>query len=472
MKITFYGTKLLATVSGMIVLFLLPTTGSAQQPVAPGDPNAAQSTESSSSSQNSQEKKDAQAEQSSPRPDTSNPEPPHVPMAPASPLFRLGGGGLLHNDQSPLRLGPIYVSAIDTFGAYDRFTPSSSSTPEQSQSGAVFLSDIVFDASTKRSRVTAQWEPHLSVLDGVARGDAGNVTVAMQTTVQFSERFGLTLSNSFSDIASRLLYGNFFFTSGVVEMPAAQQNSFLDAPGHAINDVARAKFDYKLSQLTTFTFMPSFSYFHTNTDSALLNDSRQYSGEFSLRHIVTPRTTIGLGYSVSAVKFETTPDATLYHTGTGTYIHLFTPSLSFSGAAGLSTFVLPGAPRTWTFSGSATLLKSYRASYLSIAYNRGLYLADYTTNGYTNRVDGQLGVQVNSRINFRIGGGFQKESRDNGFEGRYTEAVANFRLAETLTLYGRYTYTYQSGDQTFLITGSRNLYVMGIRWDAGVRPKQ
>jgi hypothetical protein len=471
MQNNFTRTKLLAVVAGTIMFFLLPKTSSAQEPTTPANPNAAQSTGSSSNPQNPQEKKDAQPDSSSSTSENGNPEPPHAPVAPASPLFRLGGGGLLGAEQSPLRLGPLYVGTIDAFGAYDRFTPSTGVTPDQSQSGAVVLSDIIFDVSKRKSRVTVQWEPQVSILQGVTRGDVQNVSASLQTTLQLSERLGVTLSDNFSNLSSRLLYGDIFFTSGTVQIPAAQQNNFLDAPGHSLSEVARANFGYRLSQLTTFNVVPSFSYYHTNSNSTQLDSSASYASEFSLNHVLTPRTTIGLGYTISAVKIKTIPDFTLYQTVTGTYVHLFTPSLSFTGSAGLSTYVGGGAPRTWTFSGSASLQKSFKTSYVSVAFIRGLSLADYTTYAYTDRLDAQAGVQVNQRLNMRVGGGFQREARDNGFQGRYAEAVASFRLAQTLTLYGRYTYTFQTGDQQYLITGSRNLYVLGLRWDAGVHPR-
>jgi hypothetical protein len=340
-----------------------------------------------------------------------------------------------------------------------------------SQTGTVFRSDIVLDETYKKSRFTAQWEPHLSVLDGVSRGDAENIAVQAQTSFQFSERLGLILSDNFSDIASRLLFGDFFFASGVAETPASQQNSFLDAPGHAMIEQATAVLTYRLSPLTTINIEPSYNYFHTNTTSSLLNSSQEYSGEISLSHTTSPRTTVGIAYKASEVAFAVGSESTLYQTVTGTYVHLFTPSFSFNGSGGFSAFTVPGSSRSWAFAGSATVVKSFRKSHLSLGYNRGLYLADYTTRVFTDRIDAQANLQVNQRFSVTVGSGFQRESRTDGFQGRYADGELNLRLAPTLSLYGRYTFSYQSGDQQFLTTGTRHLYVAGLRWDAGIRPK-
>lgn len=463
--------KLKLALGSALVFSLLPAGAAAQQPPPPDDPNAAHPASSTNNSQDPADKKEDQAGQPAAQVNDNNPEPPHPPIAPASPLFRLGGGGLLTSNQSPLRLGPLFVSSAEVFGGLDRLTPSDSALPTQSQTGTVFRSDIVLDEAYKKSRITAQWEPHLSIFDGVSRGDAENITVQAQTTFQFSERLGLTLSNNFSDIASRLLFGDFFFASGVVETPASQQNSFLDAPGHAMIEHAVAVLTYRLSPLTTINIEPSYSYFHTNTTSALLNSSQEYSGEVSLSHTTSPRTTVGIAYKASDVAFSVGSESALYQTGSGTYVHLFTPTFSFNGSAGLSTYTISSASRAWAFAGSATLVKSFRKSHFSLGYNRGLYLADYTTNVYTDRVDARAYMQVNPRFDVTVGSGFQRESRTDGFQGRYADGEVNFRLAPTLTLYGRYTYSYQSGDQQFLTTGTRNLFVAGLRWDAGIRPK-
>jgi len=463
--------RLWLALSGGLVFSLLPAGASAQQPPPPDDPNAAHPTNAGNNNQNPPEKKDDQAGQPATQGDDSNPEPPHPPIVPASPLFRLGGGGLLTTNQSPLRLGPLYVSSAEVFGGMDRLTPSDSTLPTLSQTGTVFRSDIVLDETYKQSRFTAQWEPHLSIFDGVTRGDAENISVLGQTTFQFNERLGLTVSDNFSDIASRLLYGDFFFSSGVAEAPVSQQNSFLDAPGHAISEQALAILNYRLSPLTTISLEPSYNYFHTNTTSSLLNSTQEYSGELSLNHTSSPRTTVGVGYKASEVLFTGGSENVLYQTISGTYIHLLSPSFSFSGSGGLSTFTSPGTTRSWTFAGSATVVKSFRKGHFSLGYNRGLDLADYTTSAFTDRVDAQAGADLNQRFNVVIGGGLQRESTTNGFQGRYADGELNLRLAPTLTLYGRYTFSYQSGNEKFLTTGTRNLCLVGLRWDAGIRPK-
>lgn len=442
----------------------LPLAIRAQQPSQPEKPAAPPANSPSQG-----DSTNGQPDQTAASTNESNQGPPHAPVAPASPLFRLAGGDLLTSNQSPLRLGPIYVGSAEAFGAFDRFTPSTNGLPMQSENGAVFRTDIILDQVYKTTRLTAQWEPHLTYIEGVARGDSENVNVDVQSTFQLSPRLGMTLSDRFGDIASRLLYGD-FFSAGTVETPAVQQNSFLDTPGHALTEQAKAMFEYKLSQLTSIGFTPSFNYFNTNTTSALLNSSREYTGQLALSHIVSPRTTIGIGYDVSAVQFQSSANTTFYHTITGTYTRLLTPSLSVNAAAGLATFATPGNPRSWTFAGSAILLKSFRSGSVSVGYNRGLYLSDYTTSAFTDRVDGQAQLILNPRISVQAGGGFQREARTGGFQGRYAEGVVYFRIVPTVSLYTRYTFSSQAGDQVFLLTGTRNLYVVGLRWDAGMRP--
>jgi hypothetical protein len=455
---TFWG--LIGRAVGLALL--IPTIAPAQQP----PPSPAPSSSSSKPSEDPQNRSEVSASQS-PVAGDSNPEPPHPPVAPTSPLFRLSGGGLLSNSQGPLRLGPIYVASAEIFGAFDHFNPSNGAIAGQSQSGAFLRTTIVLDEMYKNTRFTVQWEPHYTYLNGTSIGDAENISAGFQSTFHLSPRFDITVLDRFGDVASRLLYGDFFVTSGIVETPASQQNTFLDAPGHSITEEAQAIFNYRLSQLTAISFTPSFNYFQTNTTSALLNSSREYSGQFTLSRTMSPRTTIGLGYTFSAVQFDITPAPTYYNTLTANYARLLTPSLSFTASGGVATFAGPSIRRSWTGTGSAALTKTYQTGYLAISYNRGLNLSDYSTTQFTDRIDGQAGIKLNPRINFQVGGGFQREGRSGGFRGRYADTSLGFRLAPTLSLYGRYTFSYQTGDQAFLLSGTRNLYVIGLRWDAG-----
>jgi hypothetical protein len=439
----------------LVFLLLLPAGSSAQQsvPTVPDDTNSLQ--------------QDKEGEQSNPPPaatDNVNPEPPHPPMALSSPLFRLGGGGLLQGNQSPLRLGPIYVSSAEVFGAYNAFSPSDGAA-DIIQTGTLMRSDIVLDERYKKINFTTQWEPRLSILDGTSRGDIDNVYSSVDAKFDLTNRLQLRLTDHFSYFASRLLYGDYFFTAGGVEIPASQQNSFLDTPGNALSNTAIGTLSYQISPVTTVYFAPSFSSFHTTTSTSLLNSSREYSGTFGLDHSVSARTSFGLHYDLTSVAFKHAGSA-VYNTLTGTYAHLFSPSFSLTASAGVTTYVVFNDPRSWTFAASATLNKTFHKSSVSIAYVRGLYLADYTTTNFTDRVDGLYNRPFGQRLTVRLGAGLQKESRADGFQGRYAQAGLSFRLAPMISAFTRYTYSYQTGDQKFLITGSRNLAVFGLRFQA------
>jgi hypothetical protein len=446
-----------------LLLFLLPGASAQQPPPSPPDydPNSPSTGPAPSHPQ------DMEDERSNPpasATDNFNPDPPHPPMALSSPLFRLGGGGFLQANQSPLRLGPIYLSSAEVLGAYNAFS-SSDNTKNTTQTGILMRSDIVLDKLYKNVRFTTQWEPRLSILDGISRGDIDNVFSSLDTKFDLTNRLSLRLLDHFSYFASRLLYGDYFFSAGIVEVPVNQQNSFLDTPGHALSNTAMAALDYQVSPLTRVYFSPSFNYFHTTTSSSLLNSSSEYDGAFGLEHTLSDNTRIGLQYVLTSVEFKQVGRA-VYNTLSGTYAHLFSPTFSFTGSAGVSTYAVSNDPRSWTFAGSATLTKAFRASSVSIAYVRGLYLADYTTTDFTDRVDGQYNQSLGRRLTVGLGAGLQKEWRADGFRGRYAQASLSFRLSPLLSAYTRYTYAYQTGDQTFLSTGTRNLVVFGLRFQA------
>jgi hypothetical protein len=324
---------------------------------------------------------------------------------------------------------------------------------------------IVLDEFFKNVRFTTQWEPRLSIFYGTVYSDLDNGVASLDANFKLTDRLNLSLSDRFSYFASRLFWGYYFLTSPNVEIAAIQQNSYLYAPGHSISNTASADLSYQVSPLTKLSFSSSFNYFHTNTQSSLLDSSTGETGTFGLTHSMSEKTAIGLSYSLGVVHFQNT-DPTLYQYISGSYSHLFSPSFSFTGSAGASTYRVPHDPRYWTFTGSAILMRTFRDSSVSIGYFRDLYLADYITSSFTDRVDGQYSRHLGERLTLILGAGLQKESQVNGFRGNYVQTSLNFSLSRMLSTYARYTYSHQTGDLGGLVPGTTNLVVFGLRFQA------
>jgi len=394
-------------------------------------------------------------------------ESPHAPVMPASALFRLGGGGMLSNDQSPVRLGPLSLVSADVLGAYNRFS-SADGTTVFAQTGSLMRADVVLAEQLKNLTFMAQWEPRLTIFDGHAIGDVDNGSVDFSTHYDFTRRLTLSLNDRFSYFASRLLYGDFFLSSGEVQNPVTQQNSFLDTPGHSLNNNLFATLNYQISPLTQVSVSPSFYYSRPSTESTDLfsNRSQVYSGQVTLTHTVSPRTNFGFSYGISAVKMRDSDSTPLYHSLTANYGRLLSRTLSFTGSAGVSTTAVPNVARIYSFTGNASLTKTLEKTSLAINYSRGLYLDDYLTTAFTDRVDGEVTHVLGQRYSVGGGVGYQRESRTDGFEGTYASGFMTVRILPMISAYGRYTYTNQKGDIQLLETGTRNLVVFGLRFQA------
>jgi hypothetical protein len=439
----------------------------------PREPGAAEKSSAQQLGQQSDtpEKKDQAENPAVPSAQEVNPDPPHPPVAPASPIFRLAGSGLLQGSGSPIRLGPLYLSSAEIFGAYNKFSPSNGAA-DISQTGYFARANITLDEIYRSSRFAVQWEPRLFSVEGNTRGDVDNGSATMETTWNVSNRSSLKLSDNFNYFASRLLYGDFFASSGIVETPSSQQNSFLDASGHAVNNNAAVTYSYQLSPLTQIFLTPAFNYFHTTTSTSLLNSSREYRGDATLTRTISLKTNVGLHYSASSVEFKNTTNSVIYHSFGGTFAHLFSPSLSMTGSVGAATYMVFGNSRNWTVAGGASLTKNLKNKSLSLGFTRGLYLVDYITTSFTDRLDSYFSQSLTGRLTVELGGGLQKESRTNGYFGRYAQSSIGFRLFPMVGAYVRYTYSHQRGDQLFLTTGDRNLVVFGLRWQAPPRPSR
>jgi len=458
--------RLVLVPSLLILLLFRPPNSTAQADPNPGSDTG--SSEERTSQIDSQQKNEGPANQPAAGVDA-NPELPHPPATLASPLFRLTGG-LLQPTQSPFRLGPIYLSSAEVLGVYNAFSPLNNPANNASyiyaRTGTLMRANIVLDEIFKTVRLTTQWEPRLSIFDGTAYPNLDNGVASLDANFHLTERLKLNLSDLFSYFATSLLYGDYFLTTGMVEIPASQLNSFLDAPGHSLSNIASANLTYQLTPLTKLSFLSSFNYFHTNTETLLLNSSYEQQYSLRLNHSLSEKTAIGLGYSLSLVRFQTNPNNVAYQYVTGNYSHLFSPNLSVIGSAGFSTYQIPNNSRSWTFTGSATLTKTFGASSLSINYLRDLYLFDYITTDFTDRVDGQYRRRLGQRLSLQLGAGFQKEERPDGYQGNYAQTGLSFRLSPMLDAYARYTYSHQTGDQQFLVTGTTNLVVFGLSFQA------
>jgi hypothetical protein len=457
-----------APIAGILALMLsVPGVSAAQEPTSnssvPNSSDGAPGSQVESPVKAYENPNDKQQNYSPLPADSWNPEAPRPPMALVSPLFRVSGSK--QAGQSPLRFGPLSIGSMEVLGAYNSFTPSDGSTKTR-QSGVFMRSDIVLDEVYKNVRFTTQWEPRLSILDGTYRGDPGNGASGIDLTLDLTRKLDLRLADRFTYFASRLFYGDYFLTSAEVQAPVSQQNSFLDAPGHSLSNSAIFNLNYKVSPLTTIYFSPTFNYFHTTTSTALLDSSQEYNGALGVVHLTSEKTTVGLNYNLTAAKFKHDADVVLYNTVNVTYAHMLSPTFSFTSSAGVSTFRVANDPRSWTFAGSASLTKAFRASSIVATFTRGLYQADYTTTAFTNRLDGLYNQSVGHRLMVALGGGWQKESRTHGFDGRYAQVGLGFHLSSMIVAFARYSYLFQIGDQRYLVTGTRNLVVFGLRFEA------
>lgn len=459
-------------VSIVALLFAVPVLR-AQDPVPPPSQPDENSQQSGQTPTDAQSKKDNGEGQANPSQDLSNAEPPHAPVIPASALFRLGGAGFLSNDQSPLHLGPISLASAEALGAYNHYQSQDGKT-DFTQTGSVMRADVVLAEQLKNVNFLAQWEPRLTIFDGHSVGDVDNGSADLDTHYDLTQRLSLGLNDRFSYFATRLLYGDFFLSSGQVQNPVSQQNSFLDTPGHSLNNNVFATLNYQITPLTQVSVSPSFYYSRSSADSALFsNRSKVYSGQVTLTHAVSPRTSVGLSYGVSAITLRQATSTPIYNSLTANYAHLLSPSLSFTASGGLSTVALAGNARTYSFTGNATLTKTLEKTDLAVNYSRGLYLDDYATTSFTDRVDGQINQRIGRRFGTGAGVGFQRESRTGGFLGKYASVFANMQLFPLINAYVRYTYTGQQGDLMLLTTGTRHLVVFGLRFQAPiVRPQE
>ena len=117
--------------------------------------------------------------------------------------------------------------------------------------------------------------------------------------------------------------------------------------------------------------------------------------------------------------------------------------------------------------GTFGLVKQLGRSSLGLNYSRGDTLSNgLIANQYADRVDLTFQNQINTRLNWALGGGYLRQVQSGGFAGWYGTSDLQFLLAPRAGLFATFDYfrKNQSANTNNLFSGNRNIYTFGLRW--------
>lgn len=374
---------------------------------------------------------------------------------------------------SPLKWWDFSVGDFTYDHIYDRFHPTNG-IPSANLNLDVFRTSIIFDQPFKGGQgqgIVLQYVPQLAILNGQVAGNGGfNNAVVLGTLFQLSPRLAISINDGFTQVHSRQLYPQNVLA---VDQLAGNliQNNYLQNAGSYWADTLTVTGNYKLTPRLVLTVSPAYSYTDV-TDKNGVNyvaNGQTIAGKASLIYSLTPRQNIG-----GVFDYETLRATGVAHAA-GTdfvsmglyYAYQFTKTWWFKGALGYQETVYGGGLLPLrTAGGGATLVKAFSNSTFAIAYQRGRADTNFITPNIGNRADADYLLHLTPRLAFKAGAGIYRETGLNPQnKASYASGGIEFALARTLFLDSSYTYTFQRATTLQLLSGIRNTYVVGIRWD-------
>jgi len=142
-----------------------------------------------------------------------------------------------------------------------------------------------------------------------------------------------------------------------------------------------------------------------------------------------------------------------------------------SGALGVTTSAVAQNSRQWLVYGTLGLVKQLSlASSLGLNYSRSDTLANgLIANQYADRVDLTYRMQMSTRLNWSVGGGYLRQAQSGGFSAWYASSEMQFLLAPKAGIFATFDYNRknQSANSSNLFVGNRNIYSFGLSWQPG-----
>jgi hypothetical protein len=368
--------------------------------------------------------------------------------------------------RGPLHYGPFSVASVELFEVYDQFYPSGGGAEEISQL-ELLRTNIVFDKVFWKTRLILQYTPELVTFNGHTSTTAdGNNVINMGTTIDFTPRLSVTLKDAFGVAHTRQAFSDELLLSDR-ETGGVVQNYFLENSGTHLENTFNLILNYKMSPRLLLTVAPTYIYADTTNPQGeyKVNDSDDAVG---LTYALSPRSNIGVLETVEyliPVKPATT--AGFFRTTALFYSEQISPTWWITGKLGAEAAKYPGFNGTnWSTAGGGTLLKKFSTGDLAIAYTRGSTITNFLANRQVENADVSYTMIFSHRFKWTNGVGYYREvGGDPRIIGKYGLTSMQYRLGAGFSLVGNYTRRAQSSSTPQLISGDRNTFLVGLRWE-------
>jgi hypothetical protein len=371
---------------------------------------------------------------------------------------------------SSFQFGPIYLQSVDFYQALE--TISASNMPQTLfESVSIFRADVVFDHAWRTSRLAVQYEPRLTVTNGLAQTSTANLNATWNKLYTLSPRLSLGLKNGFGYYSQQAQFDGLNL-EGDLTTGALVQAHFLDGPGHFLNDRSEVDIRYLLSQRNRLDVSPFFEYYSASGGQNLnVTESKSPGAELGFSRLLSDTRTIGFGYAVQDTSFGKLLPRTLYQTVNMTYAQQVGPTWRYAMTVGATHASTAIGPSQNTTTGNLNLIKLFRDSTLAFRYDRGQAVGLQITNGFADRFDTSYERRLIQRTRAVLAAGYYRQFLAvTNTSGIYASVGLNYQIANHWFLQTFYTFKNQKNGGANFATGDLQYASFGIRWEPGWRP--
>jgi hypothetical protein len=376
---------------------------------------------------------------------------------------------------SPLRWGDFSVANVTLNYVNDNFVPAGTSTAS-TLNLAVLRTTLAFDRFFGKQHLVLQYLPQVAALNGQIRGNGGfNNALTLGTKFELSPRLTLAVNDGFAQIQSRTLFPPEILavdqqTGNVV------QNNFLQNSGSYIENVVSATFAYQISPRITLSVSPGYRYAHT-TDTTQVNyvaNGHTIENSTAITYAVTQRQNVGVIHSLQLLHATDiqAPGNTYFNVVGLYYSYQVSRTWWLEGEFGVDlAHYSVGIPSVHALAGTFKFVKTFSNSTLAMNYVRGEAEQNFITARIGDRADITYGLHFLRRLLWNNGAGYYSEiGAPPQTKGAYGSSEIEFALAKSLALTGSVTHMFQQSDTPQLLSGIRNTFVFGIRWQPPEAP--
>jgi hypothetical protein len=403
------------------------------------------------------------------------------PAATSEGLFvrALNSASALSEESGPLHWGWFSVRSASFSQYYGQVSFGNPSIQPQKEivRSSQLSASLVVDHVFKTTHFSLQYAPSLFITNGNLYSNALNQTVGLDTAFQLSSRWSLQLTDRFSYYASQRNFSDLSSYTNFVTGTSVQ-NNFLNGPGSVMVNSIAAPISYLWSARTNISFAPSFAYQYSQDAVVSTNASLKAlyeGGQFTLSHAISPTQTVGLSYlGQYATYTNSAPRAgprsnAFLEDFLLTYTQQVGASWHINLGLGVSDNVSLNGAGTYggaLLAADAGITKTFHRSDFTVHYGRGHQFNGFITNSASDRIDVSQKIYWTGRFSTSTTVAYFKTtaSLPPSQSASYATERVSFDLTRQLSVSASGSYTKQTGDDVFVVSGIRRFVTVGLAW--------